>query len=114
KLAEVVEISGQTGQLDARLVCTEAARDPRRVLADALRMAAGVGVALVDGLREALGRPVPGGAVRRVRQLLEVGAQDRLGRIGADAVLAVLLRPVEGAVGEPDQLVAAGALQRVR
>ena len=114
ELAEVVEVAGEPGQLDRRVVRAEAARDSRRVVADALRVAAGVRVALVDRLREALRRPVVRRAVRRVRDLLEVGPQDRLGRVGADAVLAVLLRPVQRAVGEPDQLVAPGAVRRVR
>ena len=108
ELAEVVEIAGEPGQLDRRLVRAEAACDSRRVLADPLRMAARVGIALVDRLRQALRRPVLRGAVRRVRKLLEIGPEDRLGRVGADAVLAVLLRPVQRAVREPDQLVAPG------
>src|SRR5205085_7235770 len=114
ELAEVVEIAGEPRQLDPGLVCAQATRDPRRVVADPLRMAPGIGVALVDRFGEALRRPVPRGAVRCVGELLEIGAEDRLGRIRTDTILAVLLRPVEGAVGEPDQLIPSGALRRVR
>src|SRR4051795_4976151 len=77
-------------------------------------MASRVGVALVDRLRQALRRPVLRGAVRRVRDLLEVGPEDRLRSVGADPVLAVRLRPVQRAVREPDQLAPPGALQPVR
>src|SRR5205085_8930679 len=51
KLAEVVEIAGEPRQLHRRLVGAETPRDSRRVLADALRMAPRVGIALVDRLR---------------------------------------------------------------
>ena len=50
--------SREPDQLDRRLVGAEPAGDPRGVLADALRVAAGVGIALVDRLREALRRAV--------------------------------------------------------
>ena len=77
-------------------------------------MAPRVCVALVNRLRQAPRRPVLRRAIRRVRDLLEVGPQDRLGRVGADTVLAVLLRPVQRTVREPDQLVPSGAVHGIR
>src|SRR6185436_18717352 len=56
ELAEVVEIPSEPGQLDRRLLRAEPAGDSRRVLADPLRMASRVGIALVDRLRQALRR----------------------------------------------------------
>ncbi len=112
ELAEVVEVAAESDQLDRRLVGAEPARDPCGVLADALRVPSVVRVARVDRLREALGRAVAGRAVGAVGELLEIGAKDRLGRVRAHAVLAVLLRPVERTVGEPDQFVASDAVRR--
>ena len=64
----------------------------------------------VDRLRQARGRAEARGAVRAVAPAAGArrARRRRAGR-RADPVLAVLLRPVERAVGETDQLVAAGA-----
>ena len=86
----------------------------RRELGDALRVAAGVDVARVDGAREARRGAEARRAVGPAREPLQLGELDHVGPVGADAVLAVLLRPVERAVGEADQLVAVGAVLRER
>src|SRR6184192_619457 len=77
-------------------------------------MTAFVDVAGVDGAREARSRPETRRAIRTAGQLLQLRELDHLGAIDADAVLAVLLRPVERAVGEADQLVPTAALNRER
>ena len=77
-------------------------------------MAARVDVSRVDGLGEQGGGAVARGLVGAAREPLQLGELDDVGPVAADLVLAVLLRPVERAVGEPDQLVAADALRRER
>ena len=78
-------------------------------------MAAGVDVPRVDGAREARRGAEARRAVRAARQPLQLRQLDHVGAVGAHAVLAVLLGPVERAVGQPDQLVAlAGVLRRGR
>src|SRR5438046_2604037 len=77
-------------------------------------MAAAVGVARVDRAGEARRRAVACGAVGSLRELVEVRELERRRLVCARVVLAVLLRPVEGVVGETDQLVPSHALQRVR
>ena len=109
-----MEVPAEPDELDRRLVGAELPRDAGRVLADALRVPAVVRVARVDRLREALRRAVAGRAVGAVGELLEVGAEEGLGGVRAYAVLAVLLRPVERAVCQPDQLVAPGSMRRER
>ena len=79
-------------------------------LGDPLRVAAGVGVARVDGARQARRGAEAGDAVAADREPLQVGQLDDVGAGNADAVLAVLLRPVERVVGEPDQLVALASM----
>jgi hypothetical protein len=113
ELAEVVQARRQPGQLDRLRVDAEARRDAGRKLGDTLGVAAGVDVACVDRLRQARSGPEAGGAVGARRQALELGEFDDIRAPRADAVLPVLLGPVERAVGETDQLVAAHALVRV-
>ena len=87
----------------------EPAGHPRGELGDALRVAAGVDVARVDGASEARRCPEARSPVGPAREPLQLGELDHVRPVGADTVLAVLLRPVERAVGEADQLVAVAA-----
>jgi hypothetical protein len=112
ELAEVVQACGQARELDVLLRQPEAPGHTGRELGDALRMAAGVDVAGVHGPREAGGRSEAGGAVGPAGQSLQLRELDHVRPICAHAVLSVLLRPVERAVGEPDQLVAVGRMRR--
>ena len=114
ELAEVVQAGREPRQLGLGLVEPEPAGDPGGEVADPLGVAAGVGVARVDGLGEAGGRAVARRTVGTLGELLQVGELERARLVRAGAVLALLLRPVERAVREPDQLVAADALRRVR
>jgi len=63
----------------------------------------------VDGLGEARSRPVARRAVGPLGELLQLRELERRRLVRPRAVLAVLLCPVQRAVGEPDQLVAAAA-----
>ncbi len=76
-------------------------------------MAARVDVARVDRLRETRGRAVARWAIRPFRELLELRELERRRRlVRPRTILAVLLRPVERAVGEADQLIAPDSLRR--
>ena len=77
-------------------------------------MAAGVGVACVDRLRERSRGAVTRGLVRPGGEPLQLGELDDVRAVEPHAVLAVLLGPVQGAVGEPDQLVSTVTLHRER
>ena len=112
ELAEIVQARREARELDLLVGETEPARRPRGQLRHALRVAAAVGVAGVDRAREARGGPEPSGPVGTARQALQLGELDHVRPVGAYPVLAVLLRPVERAVGEPDQLVALGCVLR--
>ena len=90
----------------------EAMRDPGAELGDAGRVAAGVRVPCVHGLREAGRCAEAGGAVGPVREAAELRELDDVRAIDVHAVLPVLLRPVEGAVREADQLVPVERLVR--
>ena len=81
---------------------------PQKVseLRDSLGVAPGVGIALVHGSGEARRGPEAGRPVGTAREVLELCQLDHIGPRGADAVLPVLLGPVERTVGKPDQLVA--------
>src|SRR5436189_5427126 len=92
----------------------DALRNARGELADAFRVAAGVRVARVDRLRERGRRAVARRLVGPGGETLELGELDDVGPVDAHAILAVLLRPVERAVREADQLVAAVPLERER
>ncbi len=87
-------------------------RDPGAELCDAGRVAAGVGVPGVHGLREAGSRAEPGSAVGPVREPAQLRELDHVGPVDVHAVLSVLLRPVEGAVREADQVVPVERLVR--
>src|SRR5207248_1342221 len=114
ELAEIVQAAREADQLDLRVVDAETPRDPSGHLAHALRMTAGVHVARVDRLREARRCAIARRAVGPFRELLQLRQLERRRRlVGARAVLAVFLRPVERAVRQPDQLVAADALRRI-
>ena len=77
-------------------------------------MAAGVGVARVDRTRERRGGAEARDAVGAARDPAELGELGDVGAREAHLVLAVLLRPVERAVGEPDQRVALASVLRER
>ena len=112
ELAEVVQAAGEPRQLDLGRRQVELLGDRARDRGDALRMAAGVDVARVDGARERRRRAEAREPVADPRHDFEL--------LGLDAarepnlVLAVLLRPVERAVGEPDQRVALASVLRER
>src|SRR5207248_7461186 len=109
-LAGVVRARREPRQLDLLVGQTEAARRARCQLGYALRVASGVDVPGIDRASEARRGAEARGAIGAARQALELRELDHVRPVGAHAVLAVLLRPVEGAVSEPDQLV---ALRRV-
>ena len=67
-------------------------------------MAARVRVAGVDGARQAPRRAIPGRPVAARAEALQERQVEDVGPADVDAVLPVLLRAVERAVGEPDQL----------
>ena len=104
----------QPRQLDLLGIEPDAVRDARRQLADPLRVAAGVCIARVDRLRQRCGRAVARRLVGAGGKPLELRELDDVRPVAADAVLPVLFRPVESAVRQPDQLVAAVPLQRER
>ncbi len=114
KLAEIVEAAGEAGQLDLLLVEPEPRCDPGGELGDARRVTARVGVSEVDCLRQACSGAEAGGAVRPDCQPSKLGELDDVRPIDVDTVLAVLLRPVEGAVREADELAAVRCLSRER
>ena len=111
ELAEVVQARGEPDQLDLLAIEAEPDGDVDRELGDSMRMEAGVDVARVDGACKARGRAQSRGAVAAAREALQLRELDDVGAIAAGLVLAVLLRPVEGAVDEAQQLV---AVRRVR
>ena len=102
----------------SRVSSTSSSGSPSRAghargeLGDALRVAARVDVARVDRPGEARGGAEARGAVGAAREPLQLGELDHVRPVGADAVLAVLLRPVERAVGQADQLVAVARVRR--
>ena len=105
ELAEVVEAAREAGQLDLLLVEADALGQAGGQVRDAARVAARVGVAQVDGLGEARRGAVarrPVGPVGETTQLCQL---DDIRAVEVHPVAAVLLGPVEGAVGEADQLV---------
>ena len=112
ELAEIVQAAREARDLDLLLVEADPLREAGGEVGDAARMAAGVGVAQVDGLREAGGRAVAGGAVGAVGEAAELGELDDVGAVEVHTVATVLLGPVERAVGEADQLVAVERLLR--
>ena len=112
ELAQVVEAACQACELDQLLVEAEACCDFRGQFGYSRRMAARVRVAEVDGLRQALGCAEARCAVRPVRQATQLGQLDHVGPVDVRAVLAVLLRPIESAVGQTDELEATRRLGR--
>ena len=110
KLAEVVQRAGEARQLDLFRVETDARRHACSELRHALRMRAGVSVACVDGLRQRRGSPVSSGQVGAGRKPLELRELDDVGPVQTHAILAVLFRPVERRVRQPDQFVASVSL----
>ena len=114
ELAEVVQAGGEARQFDLLGVEAESHRDAGGQFAHPLRMEARVGVAGIDRFRERGGGPVARGPVGAGGEALELRQLDHIGPVQADTIFAVFLRPVEGAVGEPDQLVAAVALNGER
>jgi hypothetical protein len=114
ELSQVVKARGEAGQLDLLLVEAHPFGDARREVGDALRVAALVDVACVDRAREARGGAEARRAVGAARELLQLSQLDDLRAVDADAVLSVLLRPVERTVREADQLVPADSLDGER
>ena len=112
ELAEVVEAARETCELDLLRIEAQPRRDARDELADALGVTPRVRIAGVDGLCERRGRPVTRGLVRPGGKPLELRELDDLRAVEPHTVLAVLLRPVQSAVGQADELVAAVALHR--
>ncbi len=90
----------------------EPRRDPGCDLAHPRRVAAGVLVARVDRLRQACSCPVAGRAVGAGADALELREVDDVRPVDADLILAVLLRPVERTVRQPNELVPSSALHR--
>ena len=82
-------------------------------LADGVRVAARVGVAGVDRVREAARGVQARGPIRPVGEPAEVRELGDLGSVDLDAVLPSLLRRVEGVVGELEQLLAIERVLRV-
>src|SRR5262249_42403263 len=76
-----------------------------------LRVAAGVRVACVDGLRQGRRGAVARGLVGAGGKPLQLRELDDVWPVDPYAVLPVLLRPVERAVRETDELVTAVPLQ---
>ena len=105
-----MQARGEPGELDLVVVEIHAAATRAASSATRCGVAARVGVARVDGAGEAGCRPEARRAVGAAREPLQLRELDHVRAVGAHAVLAVLLRPVERAVGKPDQLVAADAL----
>src|SRR3954469_3831967 len=105
ELAEVAERAGESGELDLLGVEAHAPRDVGGQFRDTSRMPVGVRVARVDRTRKARGGAEAGGEVRAAGQPPQLGEVDGVGARHVDAVLAVLLCPVERAVGEADELV---------
>ena len=101
-------------ELDLLLVEAEPRSDPRREVGHARGVAARVRVPEVDRLRQARRCAEAGRAVGPGRELPQLGELDDVRPVHVDAVLAVLLRPVERAVREADQLAAVGRLARER
>ena len=106
ELAEVVQATGEPSEFDLLLVEPEARCNPCGLLGHARRVTTRVCVPEVDRLRKAGGGAEASGAVRARCEPSQLGELDDVGAIDVDAVLAVLLRPVEGAVREPNQLAA--------
>ena len=110
ELAEVVQAGGEAGQLDLLVGEAEPARRSGR--RGRRRAASGCRCRRRARRRPARGSRRRGSARRgrgRSRAASARASSITSGPVGADAVLAVLLRPVERAVGEPDQLVAVDA-----
>jgi len=112
ELAEVVQARGEAGELDLFLREAEPPRGSGGQVRDPLRVAACVDVARVDRTRQARGGAEAGCAVRAARESLQLGELDHVGPVRTRAILPVFLRPVEGAVGESNQLVAIGGMRR--
>src|SRR5205823_1241454 len=110
----VVKAAGEPRQLDLVAGEVELLRDLRRERGDALRMAARVRVPRVDRAGERRGGAEARDAVDTARDAAELGQLRDVGPGEPHLVLAVLLRPVQGAVGEPDQRVALAAVLRER
>ena len=107
-----MEAGGEAGHLDLVLGEAEAPGGASRQLGDPLRMAPRVSVAGVDGPREAGRRAEARSPIGPAREPLQLGELDHVRPVGACLVLAVLLRPVERAIGKSDQLVALGSVLR--
>src|SRR5262245_26029631 len=106
ELAEIVEAASEPRQLDLVDREVELLGDLRRQCRDTLGVAAGVCVARVDGAGQRGGGAEARDAVGAARDPAELRQLGHVRAGEADLVLAVLLRPVEGAVGEPDQRIA--------
>ena len=100
-------LPGEACQLDLLAIDPEAGCDPGRQVGNPLGVRAGVRVARVDRLGEARGGTEARGAVGPGGEPLQLGDLDHVGPVDAHLVLAVLLRPVERAVGAPHELVPA-------
>ena len=90
-----MQARGEPGELDLLVGEAQPPRGARCELGDTLGVAARIDVAGVHGPGEAGGCAEAGGAVGAAGQPLELGELDHVGPVGADAVLAVLLGPVE-------------------
>src|SRR5262249_62269679 len=112
--AELRKWGGEPRQLDVLRIEADALRDPCGEIADTLRVAAGVRVACVDGLRQGRRGAVARGLVGAGGKPLQLRELDDVWPVDPYAVLPVLLRPVERAVRETDELVTAVPLQRER
>ena len=112
ELAEVVQARREPCQLDLLVGQPEAARRAGGQLGHALRVASGVDVTRIDGACEARRGPEAGCAIGAARQAFQLRELDHVRPVCAHAVLAVLLRPVQGAVSEADELVALRSVLR--
>jgi len=101
-----VQAPGEASELDLLLRKSEPTGGPSYQLSHALGVAPGVHVASIDCAGQAGGCSEASRAVGAAGEPLQLRELDHVGPVGADAVLAVLLGPVERAVREPDQLVA--------
>src|SRR5215210_9226819 len=113
ELTEVVQRPRNPRQLDRLLVGAEPCREPRRQFADPLRMASPLGVSGVDGLGEAFGRAVAADCLGGGRSAVEVARIQGVGAPEARLTDALLLRPVQRAGREPEQVVPADAWRRI-
>ena len=113
ELAEVVQAAGEACELDRLRVEAHPLGHAGCELADHVGVAARVRVARVDGVGEAGGRAQAGGAVGALGQPAQLLDPGDVRPVDADGVLALLLRHVERAVGDADEVGALDAVLRI-